>query len=1133
LFYLCHALKGSLLLAALQTDTNSCPMKRPLALCCSGFLLLIAMLAIWSCDTKSEDSSRKKNESDLIFAEQLKNRGSYDSALIYFRKAADYNLAHDQYPEWTRSVSGLIDCFRAKGSADEAMKFIDQALGIAITKLDTTGNLYNGFIHKKALLYNDKRQFEQASALFNRNIRTYKAKSATPDSGLALSYNGMGTVFLFQNNFNEALKEYQKAVDTYEKSQHTRSSNYASSLQNIGIVYSMTGNYEKAEQYFLRSLKVNLEVLESYDPRLASFYLNMGRFYQIVRNDSKSIEYMKLAENFYISQNQSNSIMAGSLFLNMGVLYIYTGDYEKAQSYLDKSLEIILTKTPDNRADLLTLYLNMGFIAEKKRDYAIAKDYYLKGLSIGDKLPNSVKVLRGLANVSYKMSDKTNADIYYKMALQKSIEMFGNEHPETALTYLRYGDFLSDIKDKQALFYLNKSLDLYKKSFGNVNIDVSTAYNYIGNYYTRIKNYSTAISFYQLSLIAGFPEFTSRNVADNPEISSENLNDNLLNSLTRKATVLLSQYVADTTRIELLKNSVTSFNLSLKMIEMLRSTYQDEDSKLFISGNEKNTFSNALLAQVNLYHKTHDPEALNQAFSLAEKSKSAVLLSHLRDKEAKNVGGIPEELQAQDASLKSEIYFYNKQIHDQQLTGQPDEEKIKMWNGRIFDLSRKQDELIKSIEKNYPEYYNLKYDNSVISIDQIQKKLTSKQAVVEFSLTDSTIYIFAVNAQTRQLVTRSIDKSFSNNLSVLMQQLAGKEYNNYSITDFKAFVQASYSLYQTLLFPVESVIKGKELIIIPDGELGYISFDVLLTSNPDTTKQAYKNLPYLIKNSSLTYAPSATTFFNDLNLKRSENNGRILAFGPDYGTDNTVLDQKDENGKVLRNSLTTLGNTLDEIKNLENYYNVTAFLGENATENAFKKNASDYRVLHLAMHTIINNENPLYSKLIFFKPKGDSIDDGMLNASELINMDLHADLAVLSACNTGSGKMQKGEGVLSLSRDFFYAGVPGIIMTAWAVEDRAGVKLMEYFYKNIALGKPRHEALRLAKIEYLDNCDKLTAHPHYWASYMNVGDISPLKGFGKKATPFSLYGAAATLFAIGILIFIRLRKKRNNTRSGS
>jgi len=1105
-------------------------MKSPKALFCFRFLLLLTVGSFWSCGNNNSKTVVPQGEADLVLAQHLKNRGSYDSAIIFFRKGIDFNLKNNQYSEWGKSISGMIDCFRAKGDLDEAMRLTDQALAIAVAKTDTTGYLYNGLIHKKANLLSDRRQFGPAEELYTRNIKIYQLKSASPDTGLALSYNGMGTLYLLQNKYSDALIEYQKALDTYVKARHTRSSNYASTIQNIGIVYSMTGNYKDAEQFFIQSLKVNQEVYSTNDPRLASLYLNMGRFYQIIRNDARALEYMSQAEKFYSDQNQSNAIPAGSLFLNMGVTYIYTGDYEKAQNYLNKSLEIISVKAPGNLADLLTIYLNMGFIAEKKGEFAIAKDYYLKGLSIGDKLPNSVKVLRGLANVSSKMSENTQSNAYYKTAIQKSIEMYGDEHPETALTYLKYGDFLTVTGNSQALFYLSKALDLYKSAFGDVSIDVSTAYSYVGGYYYWRKDYNKAIGFYQQSLIAGFPGFTSLSFSANPEISKDNLNDNLLNPLISKADALLLLYLSDTSKVDLLKSSVATYSLSLRMIEMLRSTYQDEDSKLFISGNEKNTFSNALFSQVKLYDRTNNADALELAFSLSEKGKSAVLLSHLRAKEAKNVGRIPAELLAQDASLKSEIYFYNKQIHDQQLAVNPDEDKIKLWNSRIFDLSRKQDELIKSIEKSYPAYYNMKYDNSVITIDQIRKKLSPKQAIIEFALTDSILYTFAITASSKQLSTIAIDSSFFNNLQILNHQLTGKEFNNYTSSDFITFVGASYELYRTLLFPLQSMIKGKDLIIIPDGELGYLSFDVLLTSLPDTTKSLYRKLPYLIKESAISYAPSATTFFDELNKKNVKTNNRILAFGPDYSSENSVLDQKNESGKLLSNVLTTLANTKEEINSLIEYFNVTSFLDKAATETAFKNNASDYRVLHLAMHTIINNDNPLYSKLIFFKPKVDTIDDGMLNASELINMELHADMAVLSACNTGSGMMRKGEGIMSLSRDFFYAGVPGIIMTAWAVEDRAGVKLMDYFYKYIAKGKPRNEALRLAKIDYLDNCDKLTAHPHYWAAYMNVGDISPLDGLRKKSTPLYIYGALGTLFAITLLIVIRLRKKQKAAR---
>jgi len=557
---------------------------------------------------------------------------------------------------------------------------------------------------------------------------------------------------------------------------------------------------------------------------------------------------------------------------------------------------------------------------------------------------------------------------------------------------------------------------------------------------------------------------------------------------------------------------------------MLRSTYQDEDSKLFISGNEKNTYSNALLAQVLLYERTKNPDDFKMAFSFSEKGKSAVLLSHLRDKEAKNTGRIPKDLLTLDASLKSEIYFYNKQIHDQKLSGNPDNVKIKLWNSKIFDLSRKQDELIKSIEKSYPLYYNMKYDNSVTSIDDIQKKLNPDQAIVEFSLTDSTLFAFAITKNKKQLITTTIGPEFYSNLQVVREQLTGKQFNNYSRNDFRLFTSASNQLYKVLLLPMHATIKDKDLILIPDGELGYLSFDVLLTSMPDTTKVSYKNLPYLIKESALTYAPSATTFFDKLNLP-NVNNGKIIAFSPGYDAANQTLKIKDETGKPLKEILTELSNTQNEILSIEKYFKVKSFANNKATEDAFKKNAPEYKVLHLAMHTLINNENSLYSKLVFFNPLGDTSEDGLLNASELVNMELHADMAVLSACNTGTGMMQKGEGIMSLARDFFYAGVPGFVMTSWAVEDRTGIKLIDYFYKHIAEGKPRNVALRLAKIDYLENCDKLTSHPHYWAAYMNVGDISPLANFKKMVNPFYIYAALATILIIGSVVFIQRKKK--------
>jgi len=171
-------------------------MKSPQALFCFKFLLLLSAWSFWSCNNNRHERVLPKGESDLVFAQQLKNRGSYDSAIIFFRKGIDFNLKNNQYSEWGKNISGMIDCFRAKGDLDEAMRLTEQALAVAVTKTDTTGNLYNGLIHKKANLLSDKRQFDQAEAFYLRNIKTYELKSASPDTGLALSYNGLGTVYL-------------------------------------------------------------------------------------------------------------------------------------------------------------------------------------------------------------------------------------------------------------------------------------------------------------------------------------------------------------------------------------------------------------------------------------------------------------------------------------------------------------------------------------------------------------------------------------------------------------------------------------------------------------------------------------------------------------------------------------------------------------------------------------------------------------------------------------------------------------------------------------------------------------------------------------------------------------------------
>jgi CHAT domain-containing protein len=200
-------------------------------------------------------------------------------------------------------------------------------------------------------------------------------------------------------------------------------------------------------------------------------------------------------------------------------------------------------------------------------------------------------------------------------------------------------------------------------------------------------------------------------------------------------------------------------------------------------------------------------------------------------------------------------------------------------------------------------------------------------------------------------------------------------------------------------------------------------------------------------------------------------------------------------------------------------------MDEEATESNFKKNAENFDILHLAMHAVVNNEDPLYSKLAFTQ-KIDQIEDGFLNTYEIYNSRFNARMAVLSSCKTGFGKLRTGEGVMSLARGFMYAGCPSIVMTLWEVSDKSGARLMENFYKSLKRGRSKAEALREAKLDFLKNADNLKANPYFWSTYVVIGDSSPL--FKKSLAYLYWLGAIMLLATGGFVFYLRQQKLKKN-----
>ena len=195
-------------------------------------------------------------------------------------------------------------------------------------------------------------------------------------------------------------------------------------------------------------------------------------------------------------------------------------------------------------------------------------------------------------------------------------------------------------------------------------------------------------------------------------------------------------------------------------------------------------------------------------------------------------------------------------------------------------------------------------------------------------------------------------------------------------------------------------------------------------------------------------------------------------------------------------------------------------MNNSASESIFKKEAGNFGIIHLAMHTVLDDIDPMYSTLIF-SPEHSGEEDRFLRTFEIYNIPLKASMVVLSSCNTGTGKLFSGEGILSLARGFIYSGSESVVMSMWEIEDRTGTEIVKLYYDYLKKGYSKSESLRKARIEFLKTADQLRAHPYFWSTLVIYGDNSSL--FRPRWIIPSSISAGLALF---LLTFYYWRKRR-------
>jgi len=896
----------------------------------------------------------------------------------------------------------------------------------------------------------------------------------------------------------------------------------ALSLKKQGIKMVSKGEMEKAKQLFLKELKVKQSLYALTHPEIGHTYVNIGVVYKKQGNYKSALEYYQKAENIYNGNSSTPPGKAGTNYSNIANIYTLQKNYNKAERYYQKALELFLTDSVKNRTLIAMTYNNYGIVQKELNEYKKAIDSYKTSYAIYKSL-NSESIVLPIGNLALLYADQKKykkAEKHFKESIEHTKTFFGDTYFGLVNNYLNYGILmLNQKKYNEAQKLIEKALIINKKHFNESHPRTARCYNNLGTLFERQNNYAAALKYYQKSLNSLSPVFKDTSIYNNPDISEVYSKVELIKVLKNKALVL-NKYPDTNTKYKEL--ALQTYESATNAIEKLRKGYLSQESKLFITSHEKETYSEAMKTAYRLYSLSKKEKYLNKAFQYSEKGKSAVLLDNLQASEARQLGNIPDTLQEKENSLKKKIYRYEELIFEEQKKMHPEENKISYWKNQIFKFNQKLNELVEVFEQKYPDYYALKYQGNQINISYVQSKMNKNQGLLEFSVLKNNFFLFYIEKDTLLIKKIRKDSTILKNIHALRKFLTQRNFSTHNLNDYKNYTQNSLSVYSKLLsfLPLKNINK---LTIIPDDVLSYIPFEILITNKPDTNRINYRNINYLIKNQDISYSYSARILFSK-QKKNKENRNVLAAFAPTYGNIKELSKNQTMTRQHYREKLYPLKGISREVHAIAPLFNGDIYENEEATEEKFKKTAHKYQILHLAMHTLINDKNPLYSKMAFTQNK-DSLEDGFLNTYEIYNLKLNSNLAVLSSCNTGTGKHHKGEGVISLARGFKHAGCPSIVMTMWPVEDNSSIDLMKYFYQELKKGKNKAEALKTAKLKYLDKADPLHAHPYFWSGYIVIGDVSPIFKTPLERALIYLIPGFLVLFILLYFVIKRINKK--------
>jgi CHAT domain-containing protein/uncharacterized protein HemY len=893
----------------------------------------------------------------------------------------------------------------------------------------------------KALLeigndYFDQHQFDKALGYFQQSLAL--RKEADDKDGIASSLRHIAKVYRVRGDYSGAIAHLQQAVALLSevKSKSIAAGVLIELANNELSIGDLTSSLTHAQQA--------LKLYEEIDQKQGIIATRLTTAAILVRLGEYDSALENLNQALALAESQNIKPYMISALNNIGATYGERGNYGKAIEFLEKSLQL----TGDRGISTKTLN-NIGLLHYKQNNYAQALNVLQRGLALSESRGTKADAATTLNIICAVYGSQRN----YEKAIeycQKSVKL--NEETKSDSLIAESLNTLGSVYEKQGKIALAietflKCLDIFQKSGGKE--DIGNTLSNLASAYLKDNKPAKALRHAEQAI-----EIAKRSGrTENLYLRYNNLGEAYL-ALNRtseaRAAFIESVAALETLRSESLSGEIQQQNF----LEGRTSPYQ---------------------YLVALSVKQNEPV---EALRYAEQMKARLLLDVLYSGRVQIAKAMTQEEKEQERIIKNELVSLNSQIFNEQAQDKPDQARLATLNQQLEKARLKQQDFQTKLYAAHPDLKLQRGQTAPFSLEQSAVLLSDNQtALLEYVLTNDKAFLF--------VITR--DRQDKPNLKVYELAAKSEEINNLArkyrellATRNVLFRETAWQLYDLIFKPAQAELRGKiKLVIVPDDALWELPFQALVNEKKR----------YLIEDYSISFAPSLTVLAQMKKKRQQKRNSEaptLLAFGnPNLGKEQISSSLF----KTRTGDFAPLPETETEVKKLVELYGKErslAFTGSAARESELKMKAGNYKVLHLATHSILNDASPMYSQIVLSQENAtESNEDGLLEAWEILQLDLKSDLVVLSACETARGRVSEGEGMIGLSWALFVAGAPTIVVSQWKVDSTITSDLMLEFHRNLQTNGTK-ASLRKAMLKLTQS--KQYNHPFYWAAFVVVGD---------------------------------------------